>query len=169
MPEEVYESPDCKKCIYPTFGGCPCGWSKNCAACLNLYINKDGDMCKNCDRMTTNCRHVKQCNERDLKEKEKRDSADLVRRMIKLGTIAKDARDSGGQKGGFKRYPSNILTKGMVDTFIDSSDLMFSLASLYLGIHNKQNVSRFIKSITGMTIEEFVSECESNLIEREEK
>lgn len=169
MVEEVYERPDCTKCIYPSFGGgCPCGWSKNCAACLNLYINKDSDMCKNCNRMTTNCRHVRQCNERDLREKEKHNQADLVRRIISLGTTAKHAREAC-DTSIFKKSPANILTKGMCDAYIDSSDLMYSLATLCLSVHNKQTVSRFIKIITGMTIEEFVTECENNLIEREEK
>ena len=169
MAEEVYDYPDCTKCIYPSFnGGCPCGWSKNCAACIYLYINKDSDMCKNCNRMTTDCRHVKQCNERDLREKEKHDHADLVRRIISLGTTAKHAREAC-DTGKFKRSPANILTKGMVDSSIDSSDLMYSLATLCLSVHNKHIVSRFIKIITGMTIEEFVTECENNLTEREGK
>lgn len=53
---------DCEKCIFPLLKGCPVMGSKNNAACLNLY--KDRNTCKKED--CPNCRWLKYCKESNI-------------------------------------------------------------------------------------------------------
>ena len=48
---------DCKTCIFPLLRGCPVMGSYHCAACLNLY--KDRNTCKKEDCPT--CGWLKYC------------------------------------------------------------------------------------------------------------
>lgn len=53
---------DCNKCIFPLLRGCPVNGSKNNAACLTLY--KDRNTCKKED--CENCRFLKYCKEKNI-------------------------------------------------------------------------------------------------------
>ena len=56
------DSPNCQKCIFPRLRGCPVMGSKNNAACLNLYKDRETCDANHCD----SCRWLKFCKEKGI-------------------------------------------------------------------------------------------------------